>query len=80
MRAQVDGLATNQQCPACGNTEWAWPPDQVALILWAARDEGKWTPTGRVHPAIGFVCTQCGYLRLHLRVVLNDGPAVADTL
>jgi predicted RNA-binding Zn-ribbon protein involved in translation (DUF1610 family) len=61
------------QCPACGEDDWAHGDHLLGLQL--VDENRNLKPTGGV-AAAGFVCRNCGYLRLFVPIAVRGyGPA-----
>jgi hypothetical protein len=53
----------NPKCPMCGKNQWAFGEIITANVV---NEKGK-TETDKISPAmVQIVCTNCGFLRLHL--------------
>jgi len=63
IRGWLESKHANQKCPMCGKNQWAFGEIITANIV---NEKGK-TATDQVSPAmIQILCTNCGFLRLHL--------------
>jgi hypothetical protein len=63
------------KCPSCGNDHWLIPDEDhnftVGLFNPREKDGGYVMP-GAITPAIFLVCKDCGFIRLHSRILLES--------
>jgi predicted nucleic-acid-binding Zn-ribbon protein len=53
----------NPKCPMCNKNQWAFGEIITANVV---NEKGKVNPDQQAPAMIQIVCTNCGYLRLHL--------------
>jgi hypothetical protein len=66
LNERLSQIGARADCVMCGHNKWAgFGLDQISLGFVPMLDEvDKWIP-GRGFTAAGWVCSNCGFVRLH---------------
>jgi ribosomal protein S27AE len=58
-----------RSCPSCGHGQFNLLPGHVTMTL--SDEPGKLAAGGRVLPAVGISCANCGFIALHAASTLG---------
>ena len=62
----VTARVKNRACPACEGEKWNIPTEGAVMVMWCVPEGGQVRATGNMDAALGFICDNCGYVRLHI--------------
>lgn len=65
-------------CPVCHSDTWALTnPEEPLLLMLGTHDGGLKLPSRHI-PCYGLICTTCGNIRTHAKIVVDDLIAKED--